>query len=143
LAPAKDENVIAEAQVLRRGRDVTFVDVALRSEAGTPTCHGVLNYRASDYSGWTPRLLARHVPLPDPAPLTPPTEHRLFRGYVQKLEIGAVHRSPGRVRLTMPCTEMHLDERGKLHAGALASIVDIAAVGASWSLVPRRPGARG
>ena len=38
---------------------------------------------------------------------------------------------------------MHVDERGRLHAGALASIVDIAAVTASWSLVQRRPGARG
>jgi acyl-coenzyme A thioesterase PaaI-like protein len=38
---------------------------------------------------------------------------------------------------------MHMDERGQLHAGALASIVDIAAVTASWSLVPRREGARG
>jgi len=38
---------------------------------------------------------------------------------------------------------MHVDERGLLHAGALASIVDIAAVAASWSLVPRREGARG
>jgi acyl-coenzyme A thioesterase PaaI-like protein len=38
---------------------------------------------------------------------------------------------------------MHVDERGQVHAGALASIVDIAAVTASWSLVSRRPGARG
>ena len=36
-----------------------------------------------------------------------------------------------------------MNETGQLHAGALASIVDIAAVAASWSLVPRRPGARG
>ena len=43
----------------------------------------------------------------------------------------------------MPCTVMHVDERGQLHAGALASIADIAAVAASWSLVPRREGARG
>jgi acyl-coenzyme A thioesterase PaaI-like protein len=43
----------------------------------------------------------------------------------------------------MPCTPAHVDETGALHAGALASIVDIAAVAASWSLVPRRPGARG
>ena len=38
---------------------------------------------------------------------------------------------------------MHVDERGHMHAGALASIVDIAAVNATWSLVPRREGARG
>jgi uncharacterized protein (TIGR00369 family) len=67
----------------------------------------------------------------------------LFRGYVEKLDITPLHESPGRVRLHMPCTPMHVDERGQLHAGALASIVDIAAVAASWSLVPRRQGARG
>ncbi len=38
---------------------------------------------------------------------------------------------------------MHMDEGGRLHAGALASIVDLAPVAASWSLVARRPGARG
>ena len=54
-----------------------------------------------------------------------------------------LHESPGRTRLHMPCTPAHVDETGHLHAGALASIVDIAAVAASWSLVPRRAGARG
>ncbi|MGH6689744.1 MAG: PaaI family thioesterase, partial [Gammaproteobacteria bacterium] len=73
----------------------------------------------------------------------PPSSHRLFHGYVRKLEITPLHQSPGRVRLHMPCTAMHVDERGQLHAGALASIVDIAAVTASWALVPRREGARG
>ena len=80
---------------------------------------------------------------PAPSPLIAPVGHRLFHGYVQKLEITPVHESPGRVRLHMPCTPAHADETGTLHAGAVASIVDIAAVAASWSLVPRRPGARG
>jgi uncharacterized protein (TIGR00369 family) len=62
---------------------------------------------------------------------------------VRKLDITPLHQSPGRVRLHMPCTATHGDERGQLHAGALASLVDIAAVTASWSLVPRREGARG
>ncbi|MDO8479516.1 MAG: PaaI family thioesterase, partial [Candidatus Rokubacteria bacterium] len=106
-------------------------------------CQGLLSYQTSDYAGQTPRLRAQHVPLPAPAPLIPPAAHRLFHGYVRKLEITPLHQSPGRVRLHMPCTAMHLDERGQLHAGALASIVDIAAVTASWSLVPRREGARG
>jgi acyl-coenzyme A thioesterase PaaI-like protein len=43
----------------------------------------------------------------------------------------------------MPGAAMLRDETGRLHAGALASLVDIAAVAASWSLVPRRAGARG
>jgi uncharacterized protein (TIGR00369 family) len=143
LAPAAEEDVVAEARVLRRGRGLVFLDVALRSPAGKPICQGLLSYQTSDYAGQTPRLRAQHVPLPAPTPLTPPAAHRLFRGYVRKLDITPLHQSPGRVRLHMPCTAMHVDERGQLHAGALASLVDIAAVTASWSLVPRREGARG
>jgi uncharacterized protein (TIGR00369 family) len=143
LGAATDEDVVAEAQVLRRGRTLTFLEVALRSGVGAPICQGLMTYQASDYAGQTPRVRAQHALLPAPTPLTPPAVHRLFRGYVQKLGITPLHQSVGRVRLHMPCTTMHLDESGRLHVGALASIADLAAVTASWSLVPRRHGARG
>lgn len=143
LARAADEDVVAEARVLRRGRSLVVLDVAVTARGGGPVCRGLLSYQTSDYESRAPRLLARHVPLPAPETLVPPAGHRLFRGYVSKLDITPVHQSPGRVRLRMPCTSDHVDERGRLHAGALASIVDITAVAASWSLVPRREGARG
>jgi uncharacterized protein (TIGR00369 family) len=143
LAPAAEEDVVAEARVLRRGRGLVFLDVALRSQAGKPICQGLLTYQTSDYGRRTPRQRAEYTLLPAPTPLLPPAAHRLFHGYVRKLDISPLHESPGRVRLHMPCTARHVDERGQLHAGALASIVDIAAVTASWSLVPRREGARG
>jgi uncharacterized protein (TIGR00369 family) len=143
LAAAREEDVRAEARVLRRGRDLAFLDVALYSVAGTPICQGLLSYRASDHGAHAPRLRAEHVLLPVPARPTPPTERRLFDGYVRKLGITPLHQGPGRVRLHMPGAAMLLDESGRLHAGALASLVDIAAVAASWSLVPHRAGARG
>jgi len=143
LAAATEEDVVAEARVLRRGRDLVFLDVALRSRAGRPICQGLVTYQASDYAGHMPRMRAQHVVLPAPTPLILPADDRLFRGYVRKLDITPLHQSPGRTRLHMPCTARHVDERGQLHPGALASIVDIAAVAAAWSLVPRRPGTRG
>jgi uncharacterized protein (TIGR00369 family) len=143
LAPAREEDVLAEARVVRRGRDLAFVTVALRSRAGHSVGQGLLTYQAPDHAGRPPRVLTRPALLPVPELLTPPGEQRLFRGYVQKLGMRPLHESAGRVRLHMPGTPMHLDEAGRVHAGALASIVDIAAVAASWSLVPRRPGARG
>ena len=102
-----------------------------------------MTYRAGAAGGRAPRLLARHVPLPAPSPAAKPAESRLFHGYVAKLGMALSHQEPGRVRLSMPCAPEHLDEQGRVHAGALASIVDIAAVAASWSLVPRQTGARG
>ena len=144
LSASREEDAVAEAGVLRRGRDLIVLDVTVRSATGKPIVHGALTYQASDHAaGHTPRIRADHVLLPVPTPLITPADHRLFRGYVSKLGITPLHQTPGRTRLSMPCTPMHVDERGRLHAGALASIVDIAAVSATWSLVQRRPGLRG
>jgi len=143
LTAAGEEDVVAEARVLRRGRGLLVLDVALRAREGRPICQGLLSYQTSDYAKREPRLWAQPSLLPPLSTLTPPSGHRLFTGFVRKLDITPLHQSEGRVRLHMPCAAMHLDERGRLHAGALASIVDIAAVTASWSLVPRPEGARG
>jgi uncharacterized protein (TIGR00369 family) len=143
LDAGREADVVADARVLRRGRDLAFVDVTARSPADVAICRGLLTYATPDYGGHAPRLRADPVLLPAPSPPTPPANRRLFQGYVEKLGITPVHESPGRSRLHMPCTPEHLDERGHLHAGALASIVDIAAVAASWASIPRRPGARG
>jgi uncharacterized protein (TIGR00369 family) len=143
LDAGREDDVVAEARVLRRGRDVVFLDVAARTRAGNLVCHGLLTYHTADYAGHTPRLRADPILLPAPSPVVVPAGHRLFRGYVEKLGIAPVHETPGRTRLRMPCTPAHLDEAGVLHAGALASLVDITAVAASWALVGRKPGARG
>src|SRR5436309_1525432 len=42
LNAARDEDIVAEARVLRRGRDVVFLDVAVRTRAGIPICPGPL-----------------------------------------------------------------------------------------------------
>ena len=143
LDAGRDEDVVSEARVLRRGRDLVFLDVTTRSSAGVALCHALLTYQTTDHGGHAPRLRADPVVLPPPSPIVVPGPRRLFQGYVEKLGIASLHKSPGRARLRMPGTPGHLDETGHLHAGALASIVDIAAVAASWALVPRRPGARG
>jgi uncharacterized protein (TIGR00369 family) len=103
----------------------------------------MMTYRAPNYTGQAPRLYTQPVLLPVPAPLTSPDKPRVIRGYVHKLGMTMQHQSPGRVRLHMPCTAMHVDEQGQMHAGALASITDLAGTAAAWSLVARRPGARG
>jgi uncharacterized protein (TIGR00369 family) len=61
---------------------------------------------------------------------------------VQKLHIATLYEGPGRVRLAMPCTADAVDERGQLHEGAIASLLDIAGTAAAWTLV-RHPGSRG
>jgi uncharacterized protein (TIGR00369 family) len=144
LSAAMQEDVIAEAQVLRRGRDLFFLDVALRTPdpEATPICQGLMMYRAPNYADHAPRLRAQHQLLPAPA-LIPPDDPWLIEGYTQKLRMICLHQSPGRARMAMPCTPEHVDERGQMHEGALASIADIAGTAAAWSLVPNREGVRG
>jgi uncharacterized protein (TIGR00369 family) len=132
LAPAREEDILAEAQMVQRGRDLFFLTVAR-----------VMTYRAPDYTGHTPRLYTHPGLIPAPNPLIPPDHPRILRGYVQKLHMAFQHQSPGHIRLSMPGTAMHMDERGQIHPGALASITDLAGTAAAWSLVPRTPGARG
>jgi len=143
LSATIEEDVIAEAVVLRRGRDLFFLDVALRSPDGRPICQGLLSYRAPDYTGHTPRLLPRHVDYPEISHLVTPDDAWLIQGYVKKLSITCQHYSPGRIQMRIPGIEVLMDARGELHDGALASLIDVCGTAAAWSLVPNREGARG
>ena len=143
LSVAIEEDVIAEAKVLRRGRDLFFLDVALRSHDGRPICQGLISYRSPDYTGHTPRLLPHHLRHPEVSPIVTPDDAWLIEGYVKKLAITYQHCSPGRIQMHMPAIEALMDARGQLHDGALASVIDVCGTAAAWSLVPDREGARG
>jgi uncharacterized protein (TIGR00369 family) len=103
LAPAREEDVLAEAQMVPRGRDLFFLTVTLRTPADKPICQGVMTYRAPDYAGHTPRLHTHPALLPAPEPVIPPDNPRILRGYVQKLRMAFHHQSPSHTRLYMPC----------------------------------------
>jgi uncharacterized protein (TIGR00369 family) len=141
LAAALEEDVIATARVLRRGRDLFFLEVSVRNTIDKPICQGLMIYRAPDYAGLPRRCYAQPVLLPDPTPVQLPEPIRQG-GYHRKLQMALLHESPGRVRLTMPYTAQHMDERGQLHEGALASLLDLAGTTAAWTLA-KRQGARG
>ena len=143
LSAAMEEDVLAEAQVLRRGRDLFFLDVALRSSDGRPVCQGLVMYRAPDYAGHAPRLQGQPELLTAPSSLIPSDSPWLIEGYVEKLQIELQHSKPGRIRMWMPSTSQHVDERGMVHPGALASLADVAGTASAWTLVPNRDGARG
>jgi uncharacterized protein (TIGR00369 family) len=143
LSAAIEEDVIAEANVLRRGRDVFFLGVALRSPDGRPICQGLLSYRSPDYAGHRPRLLSRPATHPDLLHSDTQKGTWLMQGYVEKLAMTCQHYSPGRVQIHMPGIEALMDARGQLHDGALASAIDVGGTAAAWSLVPDRQGARG
>jgi uncharacterized protein (TIGR00369 family) len=137
-AAAVNEEVTASARVLRRGRDVFFLEGTVRNAEHKPVCQGLMIYRAPDYTSQPPRLYAQPALLPELLPV-PPVEPILRYGdFIRKLQLATVHESPGRICLTMPCPAEHTDERGQLHEGALAALLDIAGTAASMGNVSYR-----
>jgi len=139
---AINEDVVASATVRRRGRDLFFLEGTVRNAADTPICTGLMIYRAPDYAGHPPRLYAKPALIPELLPVAPADPMLRFGDFIRKLDIATVYESPGRTCLTMPCTAQHVDERGQMHEGALAALLDIAGTAASWTLA-KQPGARG
>jgi len=142
LAAALREEITAEAALLRRGRDIFFLDVTVRGAKHQLISEGLMVYRAPHYT--VPmRLYSRPAP-PATAPTqnSPPVLKSNNQGLIHKLQMTTLSHSPGSVRLAMPCYPSHGDEQGNMHAGALAALLDTAGTYASWSLV-QQEGARG
>jgi uncharacterized protein (TIGR00369 family) len=142
VAAALREEITAEALVLRRGRDIFFLDVTVRGAAQQLIGKGLMIYRAPQYTA-PMRLYSRPAPpatalAKDSPPVLVPNN----QDFTHKLQITTVSHSPGSVRLAMPYLPAHSDEQGNMHPGAVAALLDTAGTYASWSMV-QRPGTRG
>ena len=142
LAAALCEEITAEAMVLRRGRDIFFLDVIVRGAAQQLISKGLMVYRAPQYT--VPMRLYSHPALPATAPAqtSSPVLGLNTQDFTHKLQITTVSHSPGSVRLAMPYLPAHGDEQGNMHPGAVAALLDTAGTYASWSMVQRQ-GTRG
>lgn len=142
LAAAFQETITAEAVVLRRGRDLFFLDITVRGSVQPLIGKGLMIYRAPQYTA-PPRLYTR--PTAPPAVTAPPSPRVLQtseRDFTAKLRMAMQAHSPGCVRMTMPAAPAHRDEQGHVHAGALAALADTVGTHVAWS-VAQREGARG
>ncbi len=89
LAPAIAEDVLAEARVVRRGRDFYFLTVALRTPAEKPICQGLMTYRATHDAGHclvcTPNLRSSGSTSVGNVPIEPLREGKASRHGCQDL----------------------------------------------------------
>jgi uncharacterized protein (TIGR00369 family) len=140
IAAVLGEDLTAEARVLRRGRDVFFLEAMAWGASQQLVSKGLIIYRAPQYTA--PMRL--HAPAPLlPVPLgQPPSRWEREPGFVQKLQITMAYHDKGRVRLQLPYRQEYTDHTGHVHEGALAALLDTAGTYAAWSLVPT-PGTRG
>jgi len=142
LAAALHEEITAEAMVLRRGRDIFFLDVTVRGAAQQLISKGLMVYRAPQY---TVPMRLYHSPTPPATarvPDTPPVLGLNNQDFTHKLQITIISHSPGSVCLAMPSLPAYGDEQGNIHPGAVAALLDTAGTHASWSMVQRQ-GTRG
>jgi len=138
LAAAMREEITAEAMVLRRGRDIFFLDVTVRGAVQQLISQGLMVYCAPQYTA-PMRLYSRPAP-PATARVqdSPPVLGLNNQDFTHKLQITTMSHSPGRVCLAMPYLPAHGDEQGNMHPSAVAALLDTAGTHASWSMVQRQ-----
>ena len=131
LAAALGEATRAEGRLLRRGRELAYADVAVRSESGREVARGQVCVRG--------RFGAEPAALPlatgddgrfDPGPMGRFIERVPFHA---RLGLRVEHMSGGRARIVLPAQEAHTDACGDVNEGALLALLDTTGAMASWA----------
>jgi uncharacterized protein (TIGR00369 family) len=135
LAPAVREDLVADAVVLRRGRDITFVEVAVAT-AARPIARGLIAYRAG--SGQRAASSA-HDTAPARVRLTPValddfTRRTSGSPFTQRLGVASAQLGRGHAMSLLPANEATVAADGRVHEGAVAALVDCAGGAAAWSI---------
>lgn len=130
LAAARDETVLADATLLRRGKSLCFVAVALSTEDGKPIAQALASVIGRE--GEAPALenAAGDDGRADPGPMGP---HVGKMPYTSRLGLEVEHMVGGRSRLVLPAREENLDARGHVHDGAQLALLDTAGAMAAWA----------
>src|SRR6266446_10887764 len=136
LAAAIGEDIVAEAEVLRRGKEIAYADVDVRNDGGKRIAKGLVTYRALDRppagaerqratraeaaaaGGEVPRLARAIVSVP----------------FMASLGLAITHMQDGHALVHMPLTSDKTDHDGAIHEGALAALLDTTGAMASWSI---------
>lgn len=134
LAAAIGSDVVAEARLLRRGKELAFVEVAVRDAAGKDLARGLVTQRLGVPSPGEPAL--DDVPSSDLVPGEVPKLARAIQSApfmaARGMDITLMHG--GRALVAMPFRDANADEHGALHEGAVAALLDTAGAMASWSV---------
>ena len=131
LAAAIGEDIVAEARLLRRGRELCFVGIDVKTEEGksiasiTTTVRGRFgaeeaNYyvSAGDHGEADPGVMGPHI-------------HKI--PFIGNRGISVEHMTGGSSRLVMPLIDDNCDASGGVHEGAVLALLDTTGAMASWA----------
>lgn len=137
LAAAIGEDIVAEAEVLRRGKEIVYSDVGVRNDAGKWIAKGLVTFRAltvapphRDRQIYTPANVAvAEGDVPEMARML------VAVPFIARLGMSIAHMHDGHAVVEMPFQHTNADHGSAVHEGALAALIDTTGAMASWSIV--------
>jgi uncharacterized protein (TIGR00369 family) len=137
LAAAIGEPLAARATLLRRGKELCFVEVDVATPDGKSIAHGMTTVRgrfgAAEPS--LPTVIGEDAP-GDPGPMGPHISRTPFMG---RLGIHVEHMRNAQSRILLPLAEHNTDEGRGVHEGAVLALLDTTGAMAAWALTGPGP----
>jgi len=131
LAAAIGEDVVADVELLRRGKELCFVSVAVHTPDGKPIARTLSTVRGRfGAPATTLAISAGDHGQSDPGPMGP---HIGMIPFIGKRGIRVEHMTGGTSRLVMPVKHENADLAGGTHEGAVLALLDTTGAMASWA----------
>jgi uncharacterized protein (TIGR00369 family) len=138
LSAAISEGVTARARMLRRGKELVFVEVTCTSDAGKDVSHATMMLRGR--AGAEPNVgpvCKTAVSGDQPGDMGPAVTEMV--PFIHERGIVIEHMADGEARLLMPWIEAHGDTDGNTHEGAALALLDTAGAMAGWAVTGPGP----
>jgi uncharacterized protein (TIGR00369 family) len=136
LAAAIGEDIVADARVLRRGKELAYAAIDVRNDAGKALATGLLTYRAAPPGPPDRDLVRLERDATPPAGEVPSLARALVAvPFIAGRGMQITHMRDGRAVVTMPWRPDNAADADRVHEGAVAALLDTAGAMASWSLV--------
>jgi uncharacterized protein (TIGR00369 family) len=135
LAAAIGCDVVAEARILRRGKELAYAEVAVDDGGGKALARGLVTHRFAPPA--PPERVRRAGPGPEIEPggeIPRWAELMTALPFMAARGMRVTRVGDGRSIVAMPCGDANGDGAGGVHEGALAALLDSAGAVASWSL---------
>jgi uncharacterized protein (TIGR00369 family) len=139
LAAAVGEDIVATAEVLRRGKEIVYSEVDVRNDAGKRIAKGLVTYRSfdprSDAVAGERQRTATAPAAPSAGDVPPMARALTAVPFMARLGLSIESMRDGISLLHMPFAPENADHGDTVHEGALAALIDTAGAMASWSIV--------
>lgn len=132
LAAAINEPIIADAVLLRRGKEICFLSVDVHTNDNKPIARGLCTVRGRFGAEPSPSVAAAGDDgAADPGPMGPFVPKNV--AFIGRLGLNIEHMAGGRSRIRMPFLDINANADGGVHEGAILAHLDTAGAMAAWA----------